>query len=95
VIASFVFFAVDQTRTASNTQQRKLAGESAAAKSTSAEHPGTVHKDVDEVSNQLTSPFSAITSGSSSQWVKRGLNLILSLAIYGFGLSFLARSLRL
>jgi hypothetical protein len=95
VIASFAFFAVDQTRNASQAQQRELAGESSPAKSTSKERPGTVHKVVDEVSDQLTSPFSAVTSGSSDQWVKHGLDLVLSLAIYGFGLSYLARSLRL
>lgn len=95
VIASFAFFAVAQTRNASQAQQRELAGESTPAKSTSKERPGTVHKVVDEVSEQLTSPFSAITSGSSDQWVKQGLDLALSLVIYGFGLSFLARTLRL
>lgn len=95
VIASFVFFAVDQTRNASQAQQRELAGESTPAKNTSKERPGTVHKVVDEISDQLTSPFSAVTSGSSDQWVKHGLDLTLSLVIYGFGLSFLARSLRL
>lgn len=95
VIASFAFFAVDQTRSASQTQQRALTGESTPAKSTSKEKPSTVHKVVDEASDQLTSPFSAISSGSSDQWVKRGLDLLLALLIYGFGLSFLARSLRL
>ena len=95
VLAWFVIFAVNQTSNASKAQQRTLTGESAPTGNAAKEHPGAVHEAIDEASNQLTSPFSAITSGSSNQWVIHVVDLLLSLAIYGFGLSFLARTLRL
>jgi hypothetical protein len=102
VIASFVVFAVDQTKSASGHQQEELAGGppvtapgSKAAQPAPAgpPHEGSVHKAIDEASSQLTSPFSAIVSGSS-EWATRGSNLLLALLVYGFGLGYLARALR-
>jgi hypothetical protein len=49
---------------------------------------------LDEVSNSLTSPFSAITAGSNHAWAVQGVNLVLALLIYGFGFGYLARVLR-
>ncbi|HEY7932981.1 MAG TPA: hypothetical protein VID48_04075 [Solirubrobacteraceae bacterium] len=97
VIASFVIFAVHKTSNASKGQQRALSGESApsGASSKTGEKPSTLHKVIDEASEELTSPFSGITSGSSNQWVIRIVNMLLALVVYGFGLSFLARVLRL
>jgi hypothetical protein len=58
------------------------------------EHVGSVHKAIDEASNALTSPVAGVVSGSSSEWTKRTVRLLLALAIYGFGLGFVARTLR-
>ena len=44
--------------------------------------------------DKLTSPFKTITSGWSSEWLIRGVNVALALIFYGFGLAFLARVLR-
>jgi hypothetical protein len=102
-VASFAVFAVDQTRGASSHQQEELNGGSAAATSTpgtsgqsqpAPTHKSSVQEAIDEASNELTSPFSAITAGSSSEWVVRGGNLLLALIIYGFGLAYLARFIR-
>ena len=98
VIASFAIFAIDQTKGASAHQQQELTVGTRAAsgdspKSTPA-HESGLHEAIDEASNQLTSPFSGITSGSSSQWVIRGVGLLLTLIVYGFGLGYLARVLR-
>jgi hypothetical protein len=49
---------------------------------------------IDEVAEAATSPFSGLIDNSSSEWLKRGVLLALALAIYGFGLSFLARAIR-
>jgi hypothetical protein len=98
VIASFAYFVVDQTNSASQGQQRELTtGTTKQAPGTPVKrtHKDTVHKAIDEASEALTSPFQSITSGSSSQWVIHGVNLLLALLLYGFGLSFLARTLRL
>jgi hypothetical protein len=103
VLASFAIFVVDQAKGASTHQQEEVNHGAAAtttsagtpsSPNTSASHDGTVHKAIDEASNNLTSPFSGVTSGSSSEWVIRGVNLLLALAVYGFGLGYLARVLR-
>jgi len=100
VIASFAIFVVDQTSSASTHQQEEITGgaptssRSSGSSKTSSSHESTLHKTIDEASNELTSPFSGITSGSSSEWAIRGVNLLLSLFVYGFGLSFLARVIR-
>jgi hypothetical protein len=98
VIASFASFAVEQTKTASGNQQEAIATGAEPGAVASAKHPstheGSVHKALDEASNELTSPFAGIVSGTSSEWAIRGVKLLLALLVYGFGLSYLARMLR-
>jgi predicted PurR-regulated permease PerM len=100
VAASFLIFVVEQTSSASTEQQEALGGHRAPANAPTGsgkpapKHQSALHKKIDEASNELTSPFSSITSGSSSQWLIRGVNLLLALLLYGFVLSFLARAIR-
>ena len=103
VIASFTIFAYDQTSSASTHQQEELNGAPPTASTTTGvagsptkaqAHKGAVHSAIDTASNDLTAPFSGITSGSSSQWAIHGVNLLLALIVYGFGLGFLARTFR-
>lgn len=89
-IASFTLFVVNQSSSASAHQQNEVKSESAAGP----HKEGSLHKSIDNVSNAVTSPFSGITAGWSSQWLIRGVNLLLVLVIYGFGLGFLARLIR-
>jgi predicted PurR-regulated permease PerM len=97
VAASFVVFAVGQTKTASGHQQEQLAtpAESAAAAANppAKTHESSLHKTLDEASSELTSPFAGLVSGSS-EWATRGVKLVLALLVYGFGLGYLARMLR-
>ncbi len=101
VIASFVTFAVQQTGSASTGQQNELNGTQVAATvptSTGAgaqpfSNEGTVHRTIDEAAAKLTSPFSAITAGSNSQWAIRGVGTVIALLVYGLGLGYLARIL--
>jgi hypothetical protein len=93
VIASFATFTVEQTKTASGHQTEEIAGAAKPLPSTPA-HEGTVHKALDEAFDELTSPFAGIVSGTSSEWAIRGVKLLLALLVYGFGLSYLARVLR-
>jgi hypothetical protein len=101
-IASFVLFVVNQTSTASTRQQEVLNGPTTAAtanpqttrSSNSAPHKSAMRRAIDDASNALTSPFSGVTAGSTSQWVIRGANLLLALIVYGFGLGFIARVIR-
>jgi hypothetical protein len=97
VIASFALFVVNQASEASSSQVAALGGPNAArspAKKPVAAN-ATLRTRIDEVSNDLTSPFSGVTAGSSSQWTIHGVNLLLTLVIYGFCLSFLARIIRM
>ncbi|HME03031.1 MAG TPA: hypothetical protein VKG38_08370 [Solirubrobacteraceae bacterium] len=101
VIASFVIFAINQTGSASKGQQeavltttRATSNSATVAAATAPHHEGAVRKLIDEAASSLTSPFSALTSGSSSEWAIRGAKLLLALVVYGFGLGYLARVLR-
>jgi hypothetical protein len=100
VIVSFAIFAVNQTSSASAQQQEALKGTNGgpAAASTPAAtpaHENTVHRTIDEAASELTSPFSGITAGSTSQWAVRGVGTVMALLVYGVGLGYLARVLRI
>jgi hypothetical protein len=97
VLASFVIFAAGQTKTASKHQTEKITGGAnvgTGSSGTTTSHESSLHKDIDEASEELTSPFAGVVSGSSSEWVVRGVKLLLALVVYGFGLSYIARVLR-
>jgi hypothetical protein len=61
---------------------------------TSSGRVGSLHKSIDEASEALASPFSGITSSSNGEWGTRVIRLLLLLGVYGLGLGFLARALR-
>jgi hypothetical protein len=100
---SFVLFVVDQTGSASAHQQAELNNETTA---TGVPNPSagkgaskdagksSARKKIDEVSESITSPFSFATEATSSEWLSRGIGLVLTLLVYGFALSFLARMIR-
>jgi hypothetical protein len=98
VIASFVIFAVGQTKDASSGQQAALRIGTATASASSPTSGVAVpapksglHRVIDEASERLTSPFEGITPASNSEWLDRIVKLILALAVYGFALGFVAR----
>jgi hypothetical protein len=102
VIVSFTVFALNQTKTASNHQTEEISGPTASTRAgasttsgtSTAGHEGGLHRAIEETSEQLTSPFAGVVSGASSEWASRGVRLLLALAVYGFGLGYLARVLR-
>jgi hypothetical protein len=93
VVASFATFAVQQTKSASGHQQEELTGGAKPLANATA-HEGSVRKALDEASDQLTSPFAGLVSGSTSEWAIRGVKLLLALLVYGLGFGYLARVLR-
>ena len=101
-VASFALFVTNQTKSASTHQQEVLNGavptEGSSPSSGSAgeafHHKSAVHRVIDEASEALTSPFSGVTAGSSSEWVIHGADVALALLVYGFGLGFLVRVIR-
>jgi hypothetical protein len=106
VIVSFGSFAIDQAKSASTRQQEQLAVPTTPSPSSTADTTGragtagtvhresAVHKTLEEASRRLTSPFSGVVSESSNEWAIRGAKLMLALLVYGFGLGYLARMLR-
>jgi len=97
VIASFATFVVQETKTASGEQREAVAGGTASAPpntTPATARKGAVHKALDEAFDWLTSPFAGIVSGSHSEWTIRVVKLLLALLVYGFGLGYLARMLR-
>jgi hypothetical protein len=94
VIASFLVFVVEQTSSASTHQQEEVNEHPSSTGAPAPKHESTVHKKIDEASNFFTSPFAGIVSGSSSQWVVHLVKTALALLVYGFGLSYLARVIR-
>jgi hypothetical protein len=100
VIASFALFAINQTSQASNQQTRTLRGEvttveagTPAPPKAAKPHESAVRRTIDDASEWLTSPFDGLTSGHS-EWAVHGIDLVLALVIYGFGVGFVARTLR-
>jgi hypothetical protein len=99
-LASFALFVLDQAGSASGEQQAEV--NAAAPPGTAAASPpkrpshghGAVRKAIDEAAEAITSPFAGVTAGSSNQWVIRGGRTLLALILYGFGLGFLARVIR-
>jgi hypothetical protein len=103
VVASFLVFVVDQTGSASDHQQAELNASSpitanepgtTETSGTPAKHESSLHKKIDEAANVFTSPFSGVVSGSSSQWAIHGIKTLLALLVYGLGLGYLARVIR-
>ncbi len=98
VIVSFAIFTLEQTSKASSHQQNEVTGTATGAPSphhTEHSHKGSVHTAIDEVAGKLTSPFSGITAGSTSQWETRGVGAVMALLVYGLGLGYLARMMRI
>lgn len=102
----FVGFAVEQSNSASAHQQAEL-NESAPpavreqfekehrSKPGSSSQPSGLHGVIDEAFSAISSPFSGLTKSMSSPWTLHIVDTLLALLIYGFGLGFLARVLRL
>lgn len=101
VLVSFGLFAIDQAGSAS-AQQQNVVNESAPAgtagapkhKSTKTRSEGGVRDAIDEASSTITSPFDGAVAGVHNEWASRGGLMVLALLVYGFGLGYLARMLR-
>ena len=95
-VASFGLYAINQTNTASAHQQESLASGGAEAREVNTSEPHTkgVRGVIDETAKTLTSPFKGVTASSNSEWVKRGAGMGFALLVYGFGLGFIARFIR-
>ena len=102
VLASFALFAIDQAGNASAHQQNAVDASAPPSIASSLKAPPAPSKKsstgvrhvIDEASSAITSPFSGAVAGVHNEWASRGALTALALLIYGFGLGFLARFLR-
>jgi hypothetical protein len=94
VAVSFGIFAFDEARNASMRQREELVGEPRAQLAATTTRQSWLHRDIDRVSSAVTSPFSGVAGETSSEWAVRGVKVLLAFLVYGFGLGYLARTLR-
>ena len=93
VALSFVLFATGQAGTAS-TAQANLIALPGQAKPGVIKKPSSARHWIDQTAGKITQPFHSVT-GSSSQWVVQIVQTLLVLALYGFGVGYLVRFVRL
>ncbi len=93
--AYFLAFAVGQTGNASTHQTVEINTPAGVPITVTKGKEGSLHEAIDKVFSTLSSPFSGLTSSWSNQWMIHLVNTLLVLLVYGFGLAFLARLLRL
>jgi predicted PurR-regulated permease PerM len=97
VLAWFVVFAVDQTSNASAHQQNEvLSGPSAPspASGTPSRHESSLKRTLNHTAEALTSPFSGAVSGHS-EWTTHIVETLIALLVYGVGIGFLVRFVRM
>jgi hypothetical protein len=102
VLVSFALFAIDQAGSASAQQQNEVnesapagtAGAKPKSTATTKKGEGGVREAIDEASSTITSPFAGAVAEVHNEWATRGVRLLLALLVYGFGLGYLARVLR-
>jgi predicted PurR-regulated permease PerM len=99
-IAWFAAFAVEQTGSAAAHQQAEINGtlpqtEAAAQSGSSASSQKSgLRGTLNSAFSKISSPFSSLTSGSSSQWRIHIVDTLLALLLYGVGLGFVVRLMR-
>ena len=108
VALSFLYFAVNQTSTASQNQVNAIAGGTGVKAESATKVPNPpkdveklredendqLHEYVDDVDDVLLSPFTGLVD-SDNIWVVRLVPLGLALLIYGIGGLYLARAMGL
>jgi hypothetical protein len=93
VVAGFAMFAADQLGNASHQQVSELASPGAKQEAVRERQHTSLREAIDDVDDALLKPFAGIAS-SGDTWVRRGLPTLLALLVYGLGLGFLARYVR-
>lgn len=96
VIAWFVVFAVGQSSKAATQQSNEVASatKGAVKVETPVAHVSSAKQTLDSATETITKPFSSLTSGVSNAWLLHGELTLLTLLIYGLGLGFVARLVR-
>jgi hypothetical protein len=94
VLLSFALFAQDQISGASDHQQREIVAGAPIDRGISPapvkRRHGQPRRFIDGAAEQLESPFRAVVS-TSNAWLGRAVPAALALALYGFGIGWVAR----
>jgi hypothetical protein len=104
VVLGFALFAVDEARGASEASQAGIAADAsgsvaapapAASQEAARERAhGRVRETIDDAGDVVLGPFAAAAPAHGGAWAQRGIPTLLALAVYGFGLGYLARFAR-
>lgn len=89
VLASWAAFAVDETRTGSQTTQAAIEG--GAAPDASREEHGPLRRRLDEVARRLESPWDGLSEAAASRWVRETVPMLVALLVYGVLAGYLLR----
>lgn len=106
VLLSFALFVIDQADKAVASPQAAqsgpdvgpVLGEAAAAgtgQQAAPSRPGRVRRAIDDASSAIASPFRGLTGRLTDVWLVHLVQTLLVLAVFGFGLSVLARVVRM
>jgi type VI protein secretion system component VasF len=99
VVAGWLFFAYDQTKSASDLSRAQIAGQAAARKvDPSPDQERTrdaLHaqprRAIDDANDVLLKPFAGVAGDAGSKWLRRSVPAGLALLVYGVGVGFLLR----
>jgi hypothetical protein len=96
VVAWFIVFAVNQSSGAATHQVNELMSSSQQQQPTKAPaaKEGSLKHTLNQAAKAITSPFSSLTARISSAWLAHGADTLLALLLYGFGVGFAVRLLR-
>jgi hypothetical protein len=108
VLLSFAMFVTDQSESGSAKEVARVTqegyGAATAQQPAAAEQPapatpraaqkehGQPRRAIDGADKKILAPFDGVVRSSSSEWVRKGVSSLLALAVFGFGLSFLANA---
>ena len=99
VVAGWLFFAYDQTKSASDLSRSEVAGQAAARKADPSPDQerarDALHSQprlaIDDANDVLLKPFAGVAGDSGSKWMRRSVPAVLALLVYGAGVGFLLR----
>lgn len=96
-VAWFVTFAVQQSSTAAAHQASEIypAGAQAQSQAPQPAQESGLRKTLNHAFKTISAPFSGVVSSSRSQWTIHIVDTLLALLLYGFGLGYVARALRM
>jgi hypothetical protein len=93
VVVSFVMFALDQAGASASVSATEAGGHSANYEAKAPTKQTALRRDIDKASAKITSPFKSFTHWGS-QWAVRIVQMLIVLALYGFGIGYLFRYVR-